>query len=195
MNLRSLGRSQAEPIQARALRIVVCDGRRYVAGREEAGEVRGDRRLTNAALRVDHQRRVHAHGRLMLQCTRRLPGIEPYECGFATKAARARSIIAKRAHGACEADHNAAVPRASRFGRFTKCKVRWRRREGCRGRRGSRASAARRLARGESAPLEQRERLDVMRVRKHIEHAHRAQPKPVMLDEHLRVARERSRVT
>jgi hypothetical protein len=55
----------------------------------------------------------------MLQCTRRLPGIEPYECGYATKAARAGPIIAKRPQGACETDHNAAVPRARRIGRFT----------------------------------------------------------------------------
>src|SRR5262245_33627979 len=47
----------------------------------------------------------------MLQCTRRLPGIEPYECGYATRAARAGRIIAKRPQGACEAVHNAAVPR------------------------------------------------------------------------------------
>ncbi len=105
---RGLGRAQAQPVQARALRVVVRNGRGYVTGREEAREVGGDRGLANAALRVDHQRRVHAHGRLMLPCTRRLPGSSPTSAVRLTKAARARSIITKRMRSACEADHNAA---------------------------------------------------------------------------------------
>src|SRR5262245_33627980 len=83
---------------------------------------------------------------------------------------------------------------ARRFGRFTKCRRGWRDREAVqdgspRGPR--RAEAPPRW----SAPLEQRERLDVMRVRKHVEHADRTEAIPVLLDEHLGVARERSRVT
>ena len=50
-----------EPVQARALRIEVGDRRRDVASREVAGEIRRDRALADAALGVDHQRRVHRH--------------------------------------------------------------------------------------------------------------------------------------
>jgi hypothetical protein len=51
---RGLRRPQAQPVQARALRVVVHQRGRNVGGREATGQIGGDRRLSRAALRVDH---------------------------------------------------------------------------------------------------------------------------------------------
>jgi hypothetical protein len=60
-NPAHLAAALGEPIQARTLRVEIGDRRGHVAGREKAGEVRGDRALADATLRVDHQCRIHRH--------------------------------------------------------------------------------------------------------------------------------------
>ena len=61
VDLARVAAALREPVQAGALRVEVGDRRRDVASREVAGEIRGDRALADAALGVDHQRRVHRH--------------------------------------------------------------------------------------------------------------------------------------
>src|ERR1044072_4950413 len=64
MNLERVGGALRYPVQARALRVHVGDGRGHLARREIAGEVGYEGRFAYATFGVDDQRGIHVLCRL-----------------------------------------------------------------------------------------------------------------------------------
>jgi len=59
VDMRRLGRALLDPAQARALRVVIHDGRRHAVGGEITGEVGRDGSLADAALGIHYDGRIH----------------------------------------------------------------------------------------------------------------------------------------